>query len=427
VKGFTMVPGPGKTIKVLSQAEAAQSELELGFGHDTFPSPGQDRMMTQVIPLKFVSATEIKTQIAPLVSKAGSIISDDRMNSLILTDMASNIRRLMKMIAALDTRTPQVLIEALIMEVSLTKGTKLGIEWSKNSGFRSGDHRYQGEMGQNFDVQSLITEGLKYSVIRDDFNMRLLIQALATDQKVNILSTPHIMTINNQPALIRVGEEVPILTQTRNVEGGDTIRSFDYKSVAIELEVTPRINADREVQLKVHPSVKKILGFNAELNAPILASREAQTTVIIKDGQTVVIGGLMKDDRASNRSKIPILGDIPLIGALFRTSDSSKEKTELLVFITPRVVLSSDEARALTIQKESETKEPVTPYRMDARTHYYLAKRSFNEKKYPQALENLKQVMALSPDEKLKEKAAHLNRRIEKKLKRLESKNDAPH
>src|SRR3982750_3085466 len=98
------------------------------------------------------------------------------------------------------------------------------------------------------------------------------------------------MTLNNQPASIRVGEEVPVLTQTRNIQGGETIRSFDYKSGAVELEVPPGINSDQDVLMKVHPLVKQILGFNAELNAPILATREAQTSVLIKDGQTVVIG-----------------------------------------------------------------------------------------------------------------------------------------
>lgn len=416
VKGFTMVPGPGKTIKILSQAEAAQSELEVGVGSDSLFVSGNDRMVTQVIPLKFNAATDIKNEVAPLISKSGSVITDDRINAIIITDMASNIQRLLKMIASLDTRTPQVLIEALLMEVTLTKETKLGIEWSSTSGFDSGNNHFTSKVSQAFDVGSLVTEGIRYSVIRDDGNLNLLIQALSTDQNVNILSTPHVMTLNNQPAVIRVGEEVPVLTQTRNLDGGDTIRSYDYKTVAIELEVTPRINADREVFLKVHPSVKKILGYNAELGAPILASRDAQTSVMIKDGQTVVIGGLMKDDHSSDESKVPLLGDIPLLGALFRSSHTTREKTELLVFITPHVVTNSAEAQALTIQKESETTEKKTPHRLDAQSHYALARYFYDQNQYENALNELVEVIDLSPDEGLKRKAVKLAAKIKKKI-----------
>lgn len=416
VKGFTMVPGPGKTIKVLSHAEAAQTSLEVGF-ENAGDGELADRMMTHVIPLKFVPAQDVKTQVSALVSKGGSLIADDRMNAVIVTDMASNIRRLMKMIAHLDARTPQVLIEALIMEVSLTKETKLGVEWEHALRFSESGHAFTGNLGQNFGLGSQITEGFKYSVIRADQNLSGLVQALATDQKVNILSTPHIMTLNNQPAVIRVGEEVPVLTQTRNIEGGDTIRSFDYKSVAIELQVTPRINTDRDVFLKVHPSVKKILGFNAELNAPILASREAETAVLIKDGQTMVIGGLMKDDRSMNQSKIPLLGDLPLIGALFRSRGRTKEKTELLVFITPRVILTADEGQNVTVRKESETKEPRTPHRLEAEEHFQIALDFYRGKNYAAAEEEFHHVLMLSPDRKLREKAFRYLRKLEKKSK----------
>jgi general secretion pathway protein D len=289
-----------------------------------------DRMISQVVPLNFMSAMEVKTELSPLLTKSGSLVTDERTNTLVITDMMTNIRRLIKIIETIDIRSPQVLIEALIMEVSLTNETKLGFEWSYKGNMDSRGHNLATEAEQAFSLGSLVTEGLKYSIIRSDQNLKGLFQLLATDKNVNILSTPHIMTVNNQPATIRVGEEVPVLTQTRNIQGGETIRSFDFKSVAIELEVTPRINNNREVFLKVHPLVKKILGFNSELNAPILATREAQTSVLVKDGNTVVIGGLMKDDRSTNQSKIPILGDIPILGYFFKKQSVTKEKTELL-------------------------------------------------------------------------------------------------
>ncbi len=415
VKGFTMVEGTDGMVKVLSRAEAVQSEMEVSVGNGAMSAPSGDRMMSQVVPLRFLAAGELKGQLAPLVSRDGNLVSDDRTNSIVITDMASNIRRLLKLIESLDVRTPQVLIEALIMEVTLTDEFKLGVEWGHQLSFERDGHNFSGSLNQNFSLASIITEGFKYAVVRSDGKLNALLQALSTNKNVNILSTPHIMTLNNQPAMIRVGEEVPILTQTRNIQGGETIRSFDYKSVAIELEVTPRVNQDREVFMKVHPVIKKILGVNAELNAPILANREALTSVIIRDGNTIVIGGLMRDDKASSESKVPILGDIPLLGYFFKRRTSTREKTELLVFITPRVVLNDTEARRVTIDKESESKSPRLPNLLEAKEHYRLGKAHYAAKRYEEAIQAWQQVMEISPNKRLREKAQSRIRKAEKK------------
>ncbi|MBV9080258.1 MAG: hypothetical protein JO102_03970 [Elusimicrobia bacterium] len=401
VRGFTLVPGPGRLMRVLAQAEATQTGLRVADGD----SDTGDGMLTQVLPVKFLSVQDMRADLSGLVSRGGSLIADPRSNAFVVTDVASNIRRLAKVIASLDVRSPQVLIEALMVEVSLTRETKLGFEWSRSAGFTADGRRFNDSATQTFDLPSFITEGLRYSVLRADGQLSAVLQALSTDQNVNILSTPHVLAVNNQTAVIRVGEEVPVLTQTRNVQGGETIRSFDYKQVAIELEVTPRINPDRDVFLKVHPIVKKILGFNAELNAPILATREAQTAVQVKDGETVVIGGLMKDDRSSARSKVPILGDIPLLGALFRKSDATREKTELLVFITPRVIFSSADAQAVTVSKESESRSPVTPNRKRALELYKTGRKLAAKKKRAEAAAAFEEAIRLSPDDRLKRKA----------------------
>jgi len=358
-----------------------------------------------VISLKYISSQDMKNHLAPLASRGGSIIADERMNALVISDMASNIRRLLKIVESLDVRSPQVLIEALIVEVSLTEETKLGVEWSQIARFHDHGHAFDTETTQGFNVASAITEGLRYTVFRSDGEFSAVLQALATDKRVNILSTPHILTVNNQAAMIRVGEEVPVLTQTRNIQGGETIRSFDFKQVAIELEVTPRINHDREVLLKVHTLVKKILGFNSELNAPILATRQAQTTVQVADGQTVVIGGLMKDDRSSGQSKVPILGDIPLLGALFRRKATSTEKTELLVFITPRVIATPAEAEAVSVKKESESRSRAMPHRITSREAYRQGRRLYREKNFSEAAAAFTAAARTSPDSRLKSRA----------------------
>ena len=414
IKGFALIEGRDSIVKVVTMAEAAQAGTAVGLGAGRGALPATDGMITQVIPLKFLAAQDMKTELAPLLSPGGKLISDERSNSVVVTDHAASLGRLMQVVDYLDVRSPQVLIEALIVEVSLTRETKLGLEWSSKFDFDRNGHAFTGEAAQTFSLNDFVTEGLKYSVLRTDQQLSAVLRMLATDKNVDILSTPHILTLNNQPAMIRVGEEVPVLTQTRNIQGGETIRSFDFKNVAIELEVTPRINHEREVTLKVHPLVKKILGFNAELNAPILATREAKTHVLVQDGQTVVIGGLMKDDRSESRSKIPFLGDIPILGALFRKQGVTSEKTELLVFITPRVILSPEEARAVTIEKESEVETRNTPYRENAYELYEEGLRRHREKDFEGAIDAWERAGALAPDERLRKK-------IRKKLKKAKT------
>ncbi len=407
LKGFAMSTGPGNIIRILTQAEAAQASMNLSYGENENSVGDGDQMITHMIPIKFASNLELKQQLQPLLSKDGTMIVDERTNALIVTDLAPNVRRLVRTIEKLDVRTPQVLIEALIMEVSLTDETKLGIEWGYNDVLHGSDHSFKVETGQSFSLGSIITEGFKYSILRDDARLSAMLMALATNKTVNILSTPHIMTLNNQTASIRVGEEVPVLTQTRNIQGGETIRSFDYKPVAIELEVTPRINSDRDILMKVHPLIKKILGYNPELNAPILATREAQTSVLIKDGQTVVIGGLMKDDRSVSDSKIPLLGDLPLIGAFFKRSSHTNEKTELLVFVTPRVVTTVAEAQTVTVDKESQAKSPNVPHRLDAKTYWNVGQVYYRQKKYSEAIQEWDRALEICPDAGFRQKIRH--------------------
>jgi type II secretory pathway component GspD/PulD (secretin) len=418
LRGFALVPGPGKMMKVLTTAEAIQSGVEVASSETILE--GGERLITIVHALSFISATDLKNHLSPLLSRGGNLIADERMNRIVMTDMSSNIRRLMKIIQGLDVRSPQVLIEALMVEVSLTKETKLGIEWSRAGEFTADGHSFNDNISQSYGVPGFIGEGLKYAVIRSDEKLKGLLHALATDKNVNILSTPHILTMNNQPAVIRVGEEVPVLTQTRNIQGGETIQSYDFKQVAIELEVTPRINPGREVLLKVHPLVKKILGFNSELNAPILATREAQTTVQVSDGHTVVIGGLIKDDRSSNQSKIPILGDIPLLGYFFKRRGATSEKTELLVFITPRVVENPDEAERVTVRKESESRAKTMPHRRSAREALRQGKLFYDEGRFSEASDAFEEALRTTPEKKLRRTAMKWlrksNRKAEKAL-----------
>jgi general secretion pathway protein D len=179
-----------------------------------------------------------------------------------------------------------------------------------------------------------------------------LITALKTDSDVNILSTPTIVTTDNKEAEIIVGQTVPFQTSQKFDSNNQPIYTFDYRDVGLTLKLTPQINSEMYVKLdifsKLEALVSSTVGATQEL-APTTLKRQANTTVIVKDGNTVVIGGMIRDDKVENVSKVPIFGSLPLLGPLFRSQSSKSEKVNLLIFLTPHVISSSqqlqDEAR----------------------------------------------------------------------------------
>ncbi|MDD5491251.1 MAG: secretin N-terminal domain-containing protein [bacterium] len=349
-----------------------------------------------------------------------NVVIDDRTNSLIITTANQNYPRIQRILEKLDVRTAQVLIKALMVEVSLTKENKLGVEWSYTQGWGENNPKMSGTLQQNFGVGNFIGDGLKYSVLKSDNSVSALLQALATDQKVNILSTPHVLASNNQEAIIKVGEEVPILKEVHFVtdEAGklQTVKTYDYKNISIELKVTPLINTAKDVALDVSLSIKKILGTNAELNAPILADREAKTKVVVQDGQTVVIGGLIKDDDSYSDSKIPLLGDIPILGWLFKKQGLTKEKTELMVFITPYVVTSSIEAEKMTREQESKISIKTTPNRLTAKEYFEEGQIAYKKGDYQGAIDKWKKVIEINPKDKIALKAEKYIKKAEERM-----------
>ena len=161
------------------------------------------------------------------------------------------------------------------------------------------------------------------------------------------------MTKNNREAVINVGQEVPFLTSTQETATGGILTSFDFRDVGVILTVTPRINRSGTVSLDVNQQINTLIEFTL-FDAPIISTREASTSVTVKDGQTMVIGGMIKDDKTETVHKIPILGDIPLLGKLFRRKDARIEKTELMVFITPHVVYTDEDANRVTEEQKSK-------------------------------------------------------------------------
>ena len=317
-----------------------------------------------------------------ILSKDVNILADKATNTLIITADRDDYKILEGVIQKLDVSRPMVYIESLIMEVSVNKAFNIGVEWR---GLREIDNadvkRVLGPgstalgMG-GFTGQSIIPQvnpltgavtmpsGLSLGVIGagikigDLFfpNIGAVLQAYQKDSDVSILSTPQLLTINNEEAEINVGKNVPYITRSdtsATIPGQTFGSSYEYKDVGIILKITPNINEEQFVRLKIDQQVTKLADVQTS-TTPTTLKRSAKTTVVIKDNETVVIGGMIDDSTSIETAQVPCLGDIPILGWLFKTMGRGREKTNLFVFITPHIIRNQAEAAAIYQKKIDE-------------------------------------------------------------------------
>jgi len=275
-----------------------------------------------------------------------------------------------KVIASLDRPAPQVLIKVVFIEATYSKGLDLGVEGSYtkdmgNSNTGSVSQAFSGIAGL---AGAAAGDGGIYQVLGSDFQVTL--HALAMAGKTEILSRPSILARNNQMATISLGQRVPIVTGTRFDSLGNQYNTITYENVGIILQVTPFITSDGMVEMIVTPQTSELAnrsewvptssGPSGTINSPVINSRSADTVVIVPDRQTVVIGGLMLNQNQQVDSKIPVLGDIPLLGAAFRRRVKSDSKTELLIFLTPQIVNQPSELAAMSSREKALSNIPNT-------------------------------------------------------------------
>lgn len=279
-----------------------------------------------------------------------TVIPDQNTNSLIVVTTPQNAEVIRRIIAQLDKIPEQVLIETIIVEASLDAESKFGVEWTyaQNPAFNNPGTTSSG--GTDFGVKSSNPQGFKYTITGANFNAFL--NAMQTDTRFNVLSTPRIFTSNNVQAEINISQRVPYVVSQRTDANGNITYNYDYQDVGIVLTVTPRITAGGYVTMDVTQTANDLQGFTS-FNAPIVNQRQAQTTVAAKDGDTIILGGIIRSTISSTTKKIPILGDIPILGQFFRSTDKTNNKTELLVFLSPRVVRNPDEAAKMTEEEKS--------------------------------------------------------------------------
>jgi len=277
-----------------------------------------------------------------------SIVPDLERNSLLVYTFSRNFPKILEMIAKLDLPRKQVFIEVFITEVALDDRTQLGVDFTYGQDFGSGPEGTY-SVAQGF--RSLFpTTGLSYQVISD--NVSGFFHALTESGKLDVLVRPQVFVKDNVKATILLGRDVPIIENTIVSTEGATTSKVIYKEVLTKLEVTPQIHPDGYISLVIDQTMDDVSSetfqISENFNPQVLIKRQAITQLRIRDGQTVCMGGFIGDSIIENESKVPLLGDIPIVGELFKYSDRQRVKSELIIFITPHILETAEETLRMT-------------------------------------------------------------------------------
>lgn len=329
----------------------------------------KEELITETFALNYAKAKDIPIAINEILTARGKIKFDERTNTIIVSDIPTNMYKLRKVVESLDKPTPQVCIEAKIVETTLDKDENLGIDWTmsvtatgaKRPATAPFDRRDDGgavfplgdaassasstigsflpNPGTSF--PEAVPANFTFGTL-DFSQFKAVLEVLNSRKNTKIISNPRITTLNNQKANIIVGETLNIPTYERNpTTGGMEITGYTEKSLGIKLEVTPHVNEQGDIVVDLKPEVTALLSFDdyGNIKAPRISTREATTQVMIRDGQTVAIGGLIKENKIDIKKKVPLLGDIPIAGwLLFRKTEQATDTTDLLFFITVNLV-----------------------------------------------------------------------------------------
>ncbi len=339
----------------------------------------------QDIPSKTDQGSEKGKKVAPVVSEDVQITADKATNSLIIRAEKDDYRTLKDIIEKLDIQRSMVYIECLIMEINKEKALNLGTEWivggeashQDKEGVYGGGFTGGGALGGDpgflssqasatgqASAASGLPPGFSLGIFGESITVgdvsfptiQGVVQLYKKDKDVNILSTPQVLTTDNEAAKITVGKNVPYLT--RSASGDTNFNNFEYKDVGISLEITPQINKDRQIRLEILEEVTKLESTTSNFQ-PTTLKRTIETTVLVDDKNTVVLGGLIDESLSSTQYRMPCLGSIPVVGWLFKSMGKSNEETNLFVFLTPYVVHSVEDAKNVYDEKQKHIEDKI--------------------------------------------------------------------
>jgi len=324
--------------------------------YGSLPTSGAESKAAQPATQKGFASRTAGAKDSAFETTGIKMSADDRKNMVIILSKPDVYRNMLNVFQALDIPARQVLIEATIVELSLTDELKYGVEWFVKNTW-NGDSYSLGTLG-NLGLSKL---GLSYSFLSQTGQFAALISAMAAANKANILSTPRLMILDNMEGTIQVGKDVPTVTgQISDVSGTTTTttsvtQSIQYRSTGVMLKVKPTINTEGLLTLEITQEVSE-LGGTGVGDSPIILVRKINTSIVASHGQTIVLGGLILENGTRDERKVPLLGDIPILGNLFKYTARKTDKTELLVLVTPTILTSTDDAVKVSDQIRKELK-----------------------------------------------------------------------
>lgn len=291
------------------------------------------------------------------------IIADEVSNTLVILGTSRDYEMVESAIRKLDVLPKQVLVEATIVEVSLTGDLNYGVEWFFKNKIGSGKSG-QGQLNLGSNGIAVIAPGFSYSVINSASDISVVLNALESETDVQILSSPSVMVLDNHSATINVGDEIPVPVRqsTSNTDAtAPTVNDIEYRNTGILLTVSPRINAGGLVTLEISQEVSDAITTQTSgIDAPTIQKRTIESTVAIQSGQSVILGGLIRDKKEDSQSGIPFLSRVPILGNLFSQTTTSDRRTELLVILTPHVIANPVEAQEITNEFRDKLVRPIS-------------------------------------------------------------------
>jgi type IV pilus assembly protein PilQ len=281
--------------------------------------------------LSYANAEEIKNSLEKMLTDRGNIDVDMRTNSLLVNDIGARVALITEMAYALDTKTPQVEINARLVDIDTRATRDLGINWGL-SNFSAPGGNVNGSLAISNPVQNPAGD-LRIGTVQDWGSLMMQVEALENDQKATLISNPVITTTDNREASILVGQKIPLIVAD---EAGNAITQLT--TIGILLKVTPHINSENRITLDVHNEVSDLSSQATVQGGVIINTSESDTRVLVDNGETAIIAGLIRKIDSKLDSGIPVLMDIPLIGALFKHTSDTKVSRELVIFVTPTIV-----------------------------------------------------------------------------------------
>ncbi|WP_298431855.1 secretin N-terminal domain-containing protein [uncultured Jannaschia sp.] len=313
----------------------------LGGGSDGAVSPGLGEV--EVASADGVDPTFVGLTADPDLgaSVSSSVVADTENNSLLISATAEEYRRLEPVLRRLDTVATQVMLEAVIVEVSLNDTLRFGVRWFLENG--SATRGFDSALEPNF-------PGFSWNSALGDF--RSTINALSSVTDVNVISTPTLMALNNQEAILQIGDQVPVVTRTaESADDPDAriVSAVELRDTGIILNVVPRVNAHGGVLLDIDQEASRVVATTSSgIDSPTIQQRRLRTRVSVMDGESVVLGGLIQEGTQRTKNGVPVLSDVPVVGNLFRDRRDRRERTELLIFVRPQIIRDAHAARRVS-------------------------------------------------------------------------------